>query len=145
MGTFAMRAIASLSAAAVLLLFAAGAARADDYSDTVTLFKNAGQSATFFKNSYGYAVFPTIGEAGFIVGGAGCKGRVFERGKYVGDSTMVQVGVGFQLGGKAFSEIIFFQDKRSLDEFRTGEFEFSAGVSAIALTASASASAGTSG
>ena len=140
-----MRVITNFFACATLLLIAAGAARADEYSDTIMLFKNAGQSATFFKNSYGYAVFPTIGEAGFVIGGAGGKGHVFERGKYVGDSSMAQVSVGFQAGGKAFSQIIFFQDKRSLDEFRTGEFEFSAGVSAIAVTASASASAGTSG
>jgi len=127
------------------LLLLAGTARADDFTDTISLFKNAGQSGTFFHKSYAYAVFPTIGEAGFIVGGAGGKGRVYERGKYVGDTTMAQVSVGFQAGGKAFSEIIFFQDKRSLDEFRTGEFAFSAGVSAIAVTAGASASAGTTG
>jgi lipid-binding SYLF domain-containing protein len=128
--------------AALLLI---GVAHADDYTDTVTLFRNAGQSGTFIKNSYAYAVFPTIGEAGFIVGGAGGKGRVFERGKYVGDATMAQVSVGFQAGGKAFSEIIFFEDKRALDEFRSGQFGFSAGVSAIAITAGASASAGTAG
>jgi lipid-binding SYLF domain-containing protein len=79
------------------------------------------------------------------VGGAGGKGRVFVHGKYVGDTTVGQVSVGFQLGGKAYSEIIFFEDKRALDEFETGTFEFSAGVSAIAITASASASAGTTG
>jgi lipid-binding SYLF domain-containing protein len=140
-----MRTVTRLFIPTAILLLAAGAARADSYTDTILLFKNAGESATFFKKSYGYAVFPTIGEAGFIVGGAGGKGHVYERGKYVGDSTMAQLSVGFQAGGKAFSEIIFFQDRRSLDEFRTGEFTFSAGVSAIAITAGASASAGTSG
>ena len=130
---------------AAILLLAAGAARADSYSDTVQLFQNAGQSAAFFRKSYAYAVFPTIGEGGFIVGGAGGKGRVFVHGKYVGDATVGQVSVGFQLGGKAYSEIIFFEDKRALDEFETGNFEFSAGVSAIAITAGASASAGTNG
>jgi lipid-binding SYLF domain-containing protein len=128
-----------------LLLLAVGTASADSFSDTVQLFQNAGQSAAFFGKSYAYAVFPTIGEAGFIVGGAGGKGRVFVRGKYVGDTTVGQVSVGFQLGGKAYSEIIFFEDKRALDEFETGTFEFSAGVSAIAITAGASASAGTNG
>jgi lipid-binding SYLF domain-containing protein len=130
---------------AAVLLLAAGTAHADNYSDTVQLFQNAGQSAAFFRKSYAYAVFPTVGEAGFIVGGAGGKGRVFVHGKYVGDTTVGQVSVGFQLGGKAYSEIIFFEDKRALDEFETGTFEFSAGVSAIAITASASASAGTNG
>jgi lipid-binding SYLF domain-containing protein len=140
-----MKAITRLLAFASLIFLAAGAARADNYSDTVTLFRNAGQSGDFFRKSYGYAVFPTIGEAGFVVGGAGGKGRVYVRGKYVGDTTMAQVSVGFQLGGKAYSQIIFFQDKRALDEFESGSFAFGAGVSAIAITASASASAGTTG
>jgi len=30
---------------------------------------------------------------------------------------MGQLSVGFQAGGKAYSEIIFFEDKRALDEF----------------------------
>jgi lipid-binding SYLF domain-containing protein len=130
---------------AAMLLLAAGVVQADSYSDTVQLFKNAGASAAFFRKSYAYAVFPTIGGAGFIVGGAGGKGRVYVHEKYVGDTTVGQVSVGFQAGGKAYSEIIFFQDKRALDEFETGTFEFSAGVSAIAITASAGASAGTNG
>jgi lipid-binding SYLF domain-containing protein len=130
---------------ALLLVTAATAARADNYSDTVALFKAAGDSATFFKRSYAYAVFPTIGEAGFIVGGAGGKGRVFVGNQWVGDTTVAQLSVGFQAGGKAYSQIIFFEDKRALGEFQSGSFEFDAGVSAIAITASASASAGTSG
>ena len=63
----------------------AATTRADDYSDTLALFKNAGESAAFFDNSYGYAVFPTIGKGGLVVGGAHGNGRVYERGKYVGD------------------------------------------------------------
>jgi lipid-binding SYLF domain-containing protein len=86
-----------------------------------------------------------VGEAGFIIGGAGGKGRVYVNGKYVGDTTMSQVSVGFQAGGKAYSQIIFFEDKRALAEFESGSFAFGAGVSAIAITASASASAGTTG
>ncbi|HME37925.1 MAG TPA: lipid-binding SYLF domain-containing protein [Steroidobacteraceae bacterium] len=138
-----MRSIAGFFAIALLLT--ASLARADDYSDTTALFKNAGDSANFFKKCYGYAVFPTVGEGGFIVGGARGKGRVFVHGKVVGDTTMTQVSVGFQAGGKAYSQIIFFQDKRALDEFTSGSFEFAAGVSAVAITAGASASAGTTG
>ncbi len=140
-----MKVITRLFTLASLFFLVAGIARADVYSDTVMLFKNAGQSATFFRKSYAYAVFPTVGAAGFIVGGAGGKGRVFVHGKYVGDTTMGQVSVGFQAGGKAYSEIIFLEDKRAFDEFATGTFEFAAGVSAIAITAGASASAGTNG
>ena len=134
----------ALKLAPVLLLIA-GMAHANDYSDTLNLFRNAGESSSFFHRSYGYAVFPTVGEGGFIVGGALGKGRVYARGRYVGDTTMGQVSVGFQAGGKAYSQIIFFEDKRALDEFESGSFEFAAGASAVAITAAASASAGTSG
>ena len=129
-----------------IALFAlVGPARADDYSKTIELFKNAGESADFFQKSYAYAVFPTIGKAGLGIGGAGGTGRVYEKGNYVGDVSMSQISVGFQAGGQAYSQIVFLQDKRSFDEFTSGEFAFCAGVGAIAITASASASAGTTG
>jgi lipid-binding SYLF domain-containing protein len=140
-----VKVIARLFAYPVILLFGASAAYADDYSDTVTLFRNAGESAAYFSRSYAYAVFPTVGEAGFIVGGARGNGRVYVHGKHVGDTTVTQVSVGFQLGGKAYSQMIFFEDKRALDEFESGSFEFDASASAVAITAGASASAGTTG
>jgi lipid-binding SYLF domain-containing protein len=130
---------------AMFLAFVSGAAWADDDADTVQLFKNAGQSGTFFAKSYAYAVFPTIGKAGLGVGGARGKGRVYEKGKVIGEATMTQLSVGLQAGGQAYSEIVFFQDKRSLDEFTSGNFEFGAGMNAIAITAAAGASAGTTG
>ena len=89
--------------------------------------------------------FPTVGEGAFIVGGAGGKGGVFVGGRQVGEATLAQVSVGFQAGGKAFSEIIFFEDKRALDEFESGNFEFGADASVTAITAGADAGAGTTG
>ena len=130
---------------APLMLLAATLAHANKYSDTVALFKNAGASAEFFNRCYAYAVFPTVGEGGFIVGGAHGTGHVYVQGKYVGDASMTQLSAGFQAGGKAYSQIIFFEDKRALDEFESGTYEFGAGVSAVAVTAGASASAGTTG
>ena len=44
------------------LTAAATAVYADEYSDTVNLFKNAGEADAYYKNAYGYAVFPTIGK-----------------------------------------------------------------------------------
>jgi len=134
-----------LGFAVALFSAAAGAADAGKYSDTISLFKNAGESGTFFQSSYGYAVFPNIGEGGLIVGGAYGKGRVYVKGQVVGDTTMKQLSVGFQAGGQDYSQIIFFQDKRALDQFESGKFEFSAGAKAIAITAAANASAGTNG
>jgi lipid-binding SYLF domain-containing protein len=144
-----MKIIMRIFAIATALSFAAGTASAatpaGKYADTVNLFRNAGESSSFFHKSYAYAVFPTVGEAGLGVGGALGKGRVYVHGRLVGDTTMGQVSVGFQAGGKAYSQIIFFEDKRALDEFESGTFEFAAGASAVAITAGASASAGTSG
>ena len=131
--------------AATLVLFTAQLAHADSYTDTENLFRNAGESADFFGRSYAYAVFPTIGEAGFVVGGAHGKGRLYVQKKLVGDITMSQLSAGFQAGGKAYSQIIFFEDKRAVDEFESGSYEFDAGVSAVAVTAGVSASAGTTG
>ena len=130
------------------LLFAllpAAPAFADEYSDTVKLFQDAGQSATFFQKSYGYAVFPTIGKGGVGLGAAHGSGRVYAQGKHIGDTSMTQVSVGLQLGGQAFSQIIFFQDERALKEFTGGNFEFGAEASAIAITAAAGGQAGTTG
>ena len=120
-------------------------ALADDYADTIKVFRNAGQSAKFFGNSYGYAVFPTIGKGGVGIGGAHGKGRVYAKGAYVGDTSMTQLTVGLQLGGQAYSQIIFFQNKNAFDEFTGGNFEFGAQATAVAITAGASAQATTGG
>lgn len=127
------------------LAFHAGAAFADDYADTIALFKRAGASAEFFRSSRGYAVFPTIGKGGFFVGVARGAGRVYRRGRYVGDATATQVSLGFQLGGEAYSEIIFFQTPQDLVRFQSGKLALGAHASAVAITASASASASTAG
>jgi lipid-binding SYLF domain-containing protein len=135
----------SLTAALVLACVSAGIARADSYDDTVHTFKQAGKSGTFFAKAYGYAVFPTVGGAGFVVGAAHGKGRVYAHGILTGDTTMNLVSAGFQAGAKAYSEIIFFEDKRALDDFESGHFQFGADASAVAITAGAEAGAGTSG
>ena len=139
-----MRSIRTFLMVAALMI-PAGAAFASKYSDTIELFRNAGESASFFSNSYGYAVFPTIGKGGLVVGGAHGSGHVYVHGKYVGDTTMNQLSVGFQAGGQAYSQIIFFEDKRAFDEFTSGNFAFDASASAVAITAAAGGSAGTEG
>jgi len=129
----------------ILLALTFSSAWADEYSDTISIFKNAGESGNFFSTAYGYAVFPTIGKGGIVVGGAHGSGRVYEKGKVIGDSSMTQVSVGLQLGGQAYSEIIFFQDESALKKFTSGNFEFGADASVVAITAAANASASTTG
>lgn len=141
----AMKALTCMSLVVSALALPAGTALADSYADTVALFKQAGASAGFFSSSHAYAVFPTIGKAGFFIGGAHGKGRVFEQGRFVGRTKMTQVSLGFQLGGQVYSEIIFFQTQQDLARFESGKFALGAQVSAVAITAGASASASTVG
>ena len=130
---------------AVALMVMAPLAYADNYTEAIDTFKHAGESAEFFNKSYAYAIFPNVGEAAVVVGGQIGKGRVYVHGRHVGDATMGGVTVGFQAGGKVYSEIIFFQDHHALKEFESGNFEFSGNASAVAITAAAGASAGTNG
>lgn len=134
-----------LMAIAFAVLLPAGAAQADEYQDTIEVFRKAGESAAFFQHAHGYAVFPTIAKGGVGVGAAHGSGRVYENGRYIGDTSMTQLSVGWQLGGQAYSQIVFFEDARALKEFTSGNFEFSAEASAVALTAGAGVQGGTAG
>jgi lipid-binding SYLF domain-containing protein len=120
-------------------------ALADKFTDTVDIFKKSEAVQPFFKSAYGYAVFPTVGKAGIGIGGAFGKGQVYRGGKVTGEAKLFKATIGFQLGGQAFSEIIFFKDKRAYDEFTGGSFEFDTAASAVAITAGAQAKAGTEG
>jgi lipid-binding SYLF domain-containing protein len=140
-----MKKIARVCAVIAALAIPAGLVFADEYGDTADLFRNAGASEHYFHDSYGYAIFPTIGKGGFGVGAAHGTGHVYKNGVYVGDTSMTQVSFGFQFGGQAYSEILFFRDADALARFESGNFALSADANAIAVTASASASAGTSG
>lgn len=121
------------------------AAHADgikDANDTVALFKKNDPSLTrFFSHAVGYAVFPSVGKGGLGIGGAYGSGILYVRGNPLGKTTLTQVTVGFQLGGQAYSEIIFFESEKVLADFKAGNFAFAAGVSAVALESGASASA----
>jgi lipid-binding SYLF domain-containing protein len=117
----------------------------DRFQETIEIFRNAGESGTFFDKSYGYAVFPSVGRGGIGIGGARGSGQVYVGGKHVGNSTMTQLTVGLQLGGKVYSMIVFLEDERAFNEFTSGSFAFSARAQATAITAGASAQASTAG
>jgi lipid-binding SYLF domain-containing protein len=135
--------LAALLFIAVLTL--ASPIQADQYADTIEVYKNSETVRPFFDSAYGYAVFPAVGKGGVGIGGAFGKGRVYKQGKVTGSVTLVKATIGFQLGGQAFSEMIFFEDKRAYDDFTSGNFEFDATASAVAITAGVQAKAGTQG
>lgn len=112
--------------------------RVEEARITVDRFiERSGSVSRWRDASYGYAVFPSISKGGIGIGGASGRGVVFERGDVIGYTRLSQATIGFQLGGQTFSQIIFFEDKAALDRFTEGNFEFQAGVSAVALEAGA--------
>jgi lipid-binding SYLF domain-containing protein len=134
-----------ISMMTVLVFMLSGLALADKYTDTVEVYKKSEAVQPFFKSAYGYVVFPTIGKGGLGIGGAYGKGQVYQGGKVTGEASLVKLSIGWQAGGQAFSQMIFFEDKRAYDEFTSGNFEFDASASAVAITAGVEAKAGTEG
>lgn len=138
-----MRGIAAacISLAVAVPLAGAEEVTSADVKKTIAAFefKDPTMKARF-KSAHAYAVFPTIGKAGLIVGGAGGDGHVFERGKLIGTASVTQITVGLQAGVQEFSEVIFFQDKAALDRFTNDKLEFAANASAVVAKSGASAS-----
>jgi len=95
----------------------------------------------FFDNSAGYAVFPSVGKGGIVIGGAYGRGLVIVNEQVAGFTALSQATIGLQLGGQKYAQFIFFKDETALDHFRRGNFEFGAQASAVAITAGASADA----
>ena len=95
----------------------------------------------FFDQAYGYAIYPSVGKGGFWIGGAHGDGAVYQQGRLVGVTSITQITIGPQIGGQAYSEVIFFRDASALATFEAGNFTFSAQVSAVAATAGAAKNA----
>jgi lipid-binding SYLF domain-containing protein len=118
---------------------------ADEFSDASATFRAAPTVQPFFDKAYGYAIFPTVGKGGIVVGGAYGEGRVYRGDMSTGDVSLLQLNIGFQLGGQTYSEIIFFQDKSAFDNFTSGSFSLGAQASAVAIAIGASAQTGSNG
>jgi lipid-binding SYLF domain-containing protein len=134
----------ALMTPAVILTALAGApltlAAQKDVPHAIAEFEKADAGMSkLFSDSYGYAIFPTVGKGAIGIGGARGKGWVYEQGGLKGETKLTQLTIGLQLGGQAYREVIFFKDKTALDDFCRGNFELSAQASAVAVTAGASA------
>ena len=95
----------------------------------------------FFNKAAAYVVIPTVGKGGFGIGGARGKGLLYENGAITAFVTLTQLTIGFQAGGQAYSEFVFFEDQTALGQFKRGNYELGAQASAVAITAGASADA----
>jgi lipid-binding SYLF domain-containing protein len=114
--------------------------------EAIAEFKKSDPSIQrFFDSSVGYVVIPTVGKAGFGIGGARGKGVLYENEAVTANVTLSQLSFGFQWGGQAYSEFIFFEDAATLTNFKRGNYELGAQASAVAVTAGASADANFNG
>ena len=111
----------------------------------VAFYEDDPSMERFFDEAHGFAVFPKVGEAAFVIGGARGKGEVFEQGMSIGIAKITAVTVGLSFGGKTFQEIIFFKSKEALDTFKSGKFTFGAATSVVAVKKGAGAKAVWSG
>lgn len=100
--------------------------------DTIKAFKQANPSLnSFFSDAQGYAVFPTIGKGAVGLGAGYGEGTVYEKGKAIGLSSVTKIDLGLQLGGRSYSQIVFFKDQAALDGFKAGNFAFAADAAAV--------------
>lgn len=113
--------------------------------ETMAKFKQLGNVPELLSQSYGYAILPTIGKGGAGIGGAAGSGCVYAGGKHVGNVSMAQLTIGWQLGGQAYSQLILFKNADTYKDFTQGNFEFGADATAVALTYGAAAQASTEG
>lgn len=126
-------------------LFAVNARAADDLvpraQQTIADMQGAVPSLKgFMANAAGYAVFPSVGKGGLIIGGARGQGLLFQNGAIVGRTTLTQASIGAQAGGQTFSQIIVFEGPTSLANFKSGKFQLGADANAVAISKSVSAS-----
>ena len=95
----------------------------------------------FFDTAYGYAIFPRVTKAAWVLGGSYGRGEVYEQGQLIGYNDLTGGTIGFSGGAQFFREIIFFENKFYFDRFIDRDFSFAAEASAIALTWGAAAKA----
>lgn len=113
-----------------------------DAETTVAAFKRADPDLSrFFGGAVGYALFPSVGKGAVGIGGAHGRGVLFEHGKPIGETSLTQLTIGAQLGGQAYSEVVFFESEQALASFKKGEFAMAAEVSAVVAATGASANA----
>lgn len=91
------------------------------------------QLANLFEKAAGYAIFPNVGKGAYILGGAAGNGAVYDNGVLVGMAELRQLDIGFQLGGKAFSEAIIFQTEEEFEKFKRGDLKLSSDISVVVV------------
>jgi lipid-binding SYLF domain-containing protein len=135
--------IATVTLAGAIAAAAADPAQLDtNVRDTMQRFQQASpRIQRLFNEAYGYAIFPSVGKGAIGIGGAEGRGQVFEKGALVGTAKLIQGTIGAQLGAQAYSEVVFFESEKALNEFKDGKTAVSAALSATVAADGAGAEA----
>ena len=142
--------LATMVLVAGLLMSVTGLAQSDAKKEEIVadakaakaeFIKADGKMSGLFSKAYGYVIFPNVGKGAIGIGGASGNGVAYEKGAQVGMAKLTQVSIGFQWGGQAYREVIFFETKADMDRFKENRVELSAQVSAVAAASGASANA----
>lgn len=113
-----------------------------DCKNAIEAFKHADPLLkNIFESAFGYAVFPNVGKGGLWIGGAMGNGAVYDHSGLIGMAKLTQINIGFQAGGQAYREVIFFENEDVLNRFKENKIELSATASAVLATEGASAAA----
>lgn len=91
-----------------------------------------------FNNATAYVIFPNVGKGALVVGAASGNGAVYKGGKLVGMASMTQLDIGAQIGGEAYSEVIFFNSEEAFKKLKNNELEFTSQIAAVAVEEGAS-------
>ena len=86
-----------------------------------------------------YAVFPSVGKGGVLVGGAHGRGILYEAGVPTGYVSLEQASIGAQLGGQSFSELLVLRNPADIDALKAGQFTVGANVGVVVLSPDAAA------
>ena len=90
--------------------------------------------------SAGYAVFPSVGKGGIIVGGAFGRGVLYQRGRRWASSSSRRRRWA-RCSAAEFAELLVLRDPVDVANIRAGRYSVGADASVVALTAGAAASA----
>ena len=94
-------------------------------------------------SAYAYAVFPDVGKAGFIAGGASGAGILYEHGRPTGNVKISQASFGAQAGAQTFAELVLLHNQDEVNKLKNGSFDLGANASAVVLKAGGAAASGT--
>jgi lipid-binding SYLF domain-containing protein len=108
------------------------------------LYAKSSRARELGRRARGVLVFPRILKAGFVFGGQGGEGVLFEGGRTSGYYSIGAASFGFQAGAQVYGYALFFITESALDYLKKSEgFAIGTGPTVVVLKAGAAKEADT--